>query len=140
MEEQELETKYFYITGIVLTCLTLITILILVCFHINVLEVSFPCVVYQKTGHYCPGCGGTRSIKALLQGDILSSLKYHPVIVYILVLGGIFMISNTYTLIKYRKLAGLQMKPLYLILAPVIIFVQWIIKEILLIFFSIHII
>lgn len=31
------------------------------------------------TGHACPGCGLTRSIGALVRGDITLSLQYHPI-------------------------------------------------------------
>ncbi len=34
------------------------------------------------TGFYCPGCGGTRSLHFLLNGDVIRSLIYHPIIVY----------------------------------------------------------
>ena len=40
------------------------------------------CVIYEKTGFYCPACGGTRAVYALLQGDFLQSLWYHPVVIY----------------------------------------------------------
>ncbi|MBQ2106068.1 MAG: DUF2752 domain-containing protein, partial [Lachnospiraceae bacterium] len=30
---------------------------------------QMPCVVQELTGLYCPGCGGTRALKALLKGD-----------------------------------------------------------------------
>ncbi len=41
-----------------------------------------PCVFFGLTGLYCPGCGGTRSLIALLHGQFLRSLIYHPVVPY----------------------------------------------------------
>jgi hypothetical protein len=32
------------------------------------------CMFHQLTGLYCPGCGATRALSALLHGDIRSSL------------------------------------------------------------------
>lgn len=37
------------------------------------------------TGLYCPGCGGTRAVKALLRGQIGMSLYYHPFVLYLTV-------------------------------------------------------
>ncbi|MEE1061453.1 MAG: DUF2752 domain-containing protein [Ruminococcus sp.] len=34
-----------------------------------------PCMMYEILGWYCPGCGSTRSVAALLKGDILLSLR-----------------------------------------------------------------
>ena len=41
-----------------------------------------PCLFHLATGYYCPGCGGTRAITALLHGQILNSVLYHPVVLY----------------------------------------------------------
>lgn len=43
---------------------------------------GFPCLFQRLTNLYCPGCGGTRAVLALLRGDVLLSLKYHPLVVY----------------------------------------------------------
>lgn len=45
-----------------------------------------PCVFHMFTGYYCCGCGGTRSFFALLQGNILKSLRYNPIIVFGIIL------------------------------------------------------
>lgn len=38
----------------------------------------FPeCTFLEKTGYLCPACGNTRSVTALLQGDIVESLRYN---------------------------------------------------------------
>ena len=39
--------------------------------------ISPGCVFRRSTGISCPGCGGTRSFCALLQGDILQAFRYN---------------------------------------------------------------
>lgn len=48
-----------------------------------------PCVIHYVTGYYCPGCGNTRSVTALLHGDIIASLHNNvtPLVILILCLG-----------------------------------------------------
>ncbi len=38
-----------------------------------------PCYFSRAFHLYCPGCGGTRAVKALLDGDIVRSFLSHPV-------------------------------------------------------------
>jgi hypothetical protein len=44
------------------------------------------CPLKKLTGFNCPLCGLQRSIIALLQGDIISSLKYQPVTIPLLLI------------------------------------------------------
>lgn len=38
----------------------------------------FPeCHFFEQTGYLCPACGNTRSVKALLRGDIIKSVGYN---------------------------------------------------------------
>lgn len=41
-----------------------------------------PCVFRLVTGFYCPGCGGTRAVFALLNGKPILSFLYHPLVLY----------------------------------------------------------
>ena len=43
---------------------------------------GIPCAFHLLTGFYCPGCGGTRAVVYLLQGQIGRSFQYHPLIPY----------------------------------------------------------
>jgi hypothetical protein len=46
--------------------------------RINALTSYIPgCFVYNKLHLYCPACGNTRSVNALLQGDLIASLQYN---------------------------------------------------------------
>lgn len=36
------------------------------------------CVFNKLTGYYCPGCGNTRAVLALMSGRFLKSLGYNP--------------------------------------------------------------
>lgn len=53
------------------------------------------CVFRVFLGMYCPGCGGTRAVDALIHGHLLKSLWYHPLVPYCVILYLSFMVSWT---------------------------------------------
>lgn len=57
-----------------------------------------PCIFYETTGLYCPGCGGTRATKALLRGEVIRSFRYHPFVLYAF----LALILYFVILLKYR--------------------------------------
>lgn len=64
--------------------------------HPEIMKYVFPGCIFQKyTGLYCPGCGGTRAVNAMLCGRFLQSLWYHPVVLYSCLLYSWYMISHT---------------------------------------------
>lgn len=62
-------------------------------FRIMILT-RMPCLFHELTGLYCPGCGGTRAVRALLKGHPLISFCYHPLVLYCALVGIWFVISN----------------------------------------------
>jgi hypothetical protein len=56
--------------------------------------VSMPeCMVHKLTGWYCPGCGNTRAVIALLQGDVLLSLRQNVAIALAIVTGALLYVE-----------------------------------------------
>lgn len=93
---------------------------------------SLPCIFWELTGYYCPGCGGTRACAALFRGEIVSSFLCHPVVVYTAVVFAWYMISHTIEYLTRGRLAvGMRYRDLYLYLAAAIILIQWVVRNLL---------
>ena len=85
-----------------------------------------PCFFYSIYHLYCPSCGNTRSVTALLQGDILTSLRFNIVpVLSIILLTLAYIELVTYSFGKHirilpRKLAfymvGIALLVLYFII------------------------
>lgn len=69
----------------------------------SALETLLPrCTLYQYTGLYCPGCGGTRAVDALLHGHFLAALRFNPVTTLALPLIGLMWARWIYKLATNR--------------------------------------
>lgn len=94
-----------------------------------------PCIFLLLTGFYCPGCGGTRAMARLLSGRLLSSLILHPLVLYTAAVGGWFMISQTIQRLSRRRIAiGMRYRDVYLWIALGIVIVNFLVKNICLLF------
>ena len=98
---------------------------------------GFPCVLYYFFGIYCPGCGGTRAVKALLNGEVLQSLWYHPLVLYSLILYAGFMLTNTLEKLRVKGVRGWRFHSWYLYGALGILGMNFLVKNILLLCFHI---
>lgn len=67
-------------------------IAILVIILIEKLDIGIPCILYKFTGLYCPTCGITRAIKALIHLDIYKAFRYNMLIVILIPFIGIYLI------------------------------------------------
>ncbi len=57
------------------------------------------CPVYRYTGYICMGCGGTRSLRALMSGQLAASILYYPAVPYALFVYLAYMLSHTAALV-----------------------------------------
>ena len=96
-----------------------------------------PCVAFSILGLYCPGCGGTRAVEALFHGQIIKSLWYHPLVLYGTVLYGTFMLTHTMAKMKIPGVRGMKFHNWYIYGAVILLFANWIIKNILKLCFGI---
>jgi hypothetical protein len=60
-------------------------------------EYRIPCLFHAATGLLCPGCGTTRSLTALLHGDVATAFAFNSLIYFI----PVFLIA--YELTKRSK-------------------------------------
>ncbi len=112
-------------------------LLVLGYLHFMVPKYTFPCVILNLFGVYCPGCGGTRAVEALLQGDFLLSLWYHPMVLYGAVVFTGFMGTQTLEKLHIGRIKGWKFHTWYLYGAVAIVMGNWILKNILLLVFHI---
>ena len=60
-------------------------------------EGRIPCLFNELTGFYCPGCGGTRAVLALLSGYPVLSFLYHPLVPYCALVALVLRFPMPYT-------------------------------------------
>lgn len=108
-------------------------IIVFIYFKIIAPNVDIPTCMWDSIlGIYCPGCGGTRAVIALLHGDIILSLWYHPVVLYSVVIFSAFMLSQGFARItNYRYIKGIPFYNWYLYGALLIIVINVVVKNIL---------
>lgn len=129
---------YLYLTGWIFLVLGLTGSLLYLKAIVPILEnTEYTCIVYRLFGIYCPGCGGTRALSALLQGHFLVSAWYHPLVIYTIIIFGGFMISQTLARLHFGRVKGWRFHEWHLYAAVAIMIGNFILKNILLLGFHI---
>ena len=96
-----------------------------------------PCVFNRVTGLYCPGCGGTRAVRALLHGHFIKSVWYHPFVAYGAVVYAVFMVSHSIRIFINHNVRGMKYRNVYIYIWLSILILNFIVRNILLIKFGI---
>ncbi len=88
------------------------------------------CFLYEYTGLYCPACGGTRAVNALLHGDFLLALGYNLLILLLL---PVFLYAGyliIYMIVKKKSVNSLLIKPYLLWLFFMVIILYFLFRNI----------
>ena len=86
------------------------------------------CFFYELTGFYCPGCGGQRSLHALLNGHLFTAINYNLLFILFLPLVIYFMfvfITNK----KYSKSSFIY-NPRFSLIVAIVVVSFWVLRNI----------
>ena len=102
--------------------------------RVSILGVLFqmPCLFQMLTGLYCPGCGVTRAVRALLSGQPVLSFFYHPFVLYSLVTGILYAVSYLFFSFTGKKQKGKRLGTVLLHGGAAVVILNFLIKNILL--------
>ncbi len=79
MISYEMLKKDYVFVNVLCIFIGIVTFLYMVIQRVGIIP-EIPCVLHDLLHIYCPGCGGTRALFALLQGKVLESLWCNPAI------------------------------------------------------------
>lgn len=97
----------------------------------------FPCLMDSLLGLYCPGCGGTRAVRALLKGELLQALWMHPLVPFAALLFCGFFLTQTLEKLKVPGIKGWRFHGWYLYASLGLVITNFLVKNILRLCFSV---
>lgn len=119
-----------YITGLILLLAAPVLFLTYRYLSARLPFFAMPCLLRTFTGYYCPGCGGTRAVWALLHLQLWRSFCYHPMVPYGAALYVWFMLSHTIEKLSHHRLRiGMKWDPLWLWIALVLLLLNVLVKD-----------
>ena len=86
------------------------------------------CIFHELTGFYCPGCGGQRSLHALLHGHIFTAINYNLLFILLLPLIGYFIL--VFILGKKYTSSSFIYKPVFSLTIAIVVISFWILRNI----------
>lgn len=90
-----------------------------------------PCNIYSLTGFLCPGCGGSRSVAALVHGRFLVCAANFPLVAYSVIMYLWFMVSQTIQRASQNRIRiGLRWRHSYLWIALGILIAHFVFKNV----------
>lgn len=95
----------------------------------KVFRQGLPCLFHLITGLYCPGCGGTRAVKYLLDGNIGKSIQYHPLVFYMVLVAALEGLGLGVETLAKRPRPHYRRCEIWLYIGIAVILVNWGVKN-----------
>ena len=79
------------------------------------------CIFHLFTGYYCPGCGGSRCVRAILNGNLLQAFINNPAVILAIISFALMYLQLVLkTFFKPRKIIP-DSKAFYIVLSGILI-------------------
>lgn len=86
------------------------------------LQIPIPCLFNKITNLYCPGCGLTRMIDALLHFKLIEAFYYNALVFTLIALFLIYLIINIISYIIHKKVIMIPKYFSYILIVVAILF------------------
>lgn len=131
MKQKNTLLRDFFIINIACGVAAFMMFAVMILQRIHIIP-SIPCGLVYLFHIYCPGCGGTRALFAMLHGHFLKSLYYNPAVVLGAALILYYEVAVIVTLIKNNGKTYYYRKSTLVYIYLVIVFGYAIVRDILL--------
>lgn len=129
-------TKAWFIVGLVFLGLVIPAIVLFWIWGERITHSGNTCAFLAITHLYCPGCGGTRAFNHFVKGHFIRSFLENPFVPYTFVMYIVFVINTA--LVRMTKKLGSEKFPVTIIIyiGVGVLLLQWVIRNILFVFFG----
>lgn len=129
--------KKFYIFSCFIIIFGILFSIIYKKFHIYISLFPYPCATVKFLHVYCPSCGGTRALNALINLSFFKSFMYNPIVLYVFLMFLYYYIKTTLSILFSKKFKPCSFNVMVVYIGLVIIFSNCFLKNFLAIFFNI---
>ena len=127
--------KIFFRIGLIILGGVAVTALLQLTGILRLTDIGYPCFFQRVTHFPCPGCGGTRAVCFLAEGNLVQSFLKHPFVPYTGIGFFFYVMWNTIAILQQKfakkdspKMPIWHFKAVYVFIGIGLIFIQWGIK------------
>ena len=92
-------------------------------------DLAIPCIIYKITGKYCPGCGITRMLLAMLRLDFAAALRWNCLLFFLLPCFLVYGLWKGICFIKTGKKVSSLAEQIGVMIVFVLVVAFWIMRN-----------